>query len=81
MHLRAFTIVLILARELLVLETVEHLADGLRRLCEHGLEGDAGCEFAVGADVVDAVGQKGRDDEVVGGKLAIHGFDNSSRLF
>ena len=41
--LGALAVVLVLAREVLALEPVEHLRDGLGRLGEHGLERDA-CE-------------------------------------
>jgi hypothetical protein len=64
-NLRAFAVIFVLAREPLPLEPVEHLADSLRRLREHGFQGDAWGELAVLAEMVDPVLEKCGYDKIV----------------
>ena len=53
-HLCALAVVLVLARELFALELVEHLADCLGRLRQHGFQRDAGRQLALFAKLVDS---------------------------
>ena len=68
--LRPLTIVLILARKSLALESIEYFCNGLGRLCQHGLERDARLEFAVLFQVEEAMFQHCRNDNVVAGERA-----------
>ena len=69
-HLRTLAIVLVLARELLVLEPVEHLADRFRGFCQHGLQRHARGELTAFAQPVDPDFQECGYDKVVRWKFA-----------
>lgn len=79
-HLCALTIVLILACKPLGLEPVEDLADGLRRLREHGLERHAGRKLASRAKTIDARLEQRGDDKVVRRQLTIDRLDDVGGL-
>ena len=64
-HLRTFAIILVLARELLALEFVEHLPNSLRRFRQHGLQRYTGGELALPLETVNPRVEKGGNDEVV----------------
>ena len=68
--LSTFAVIFVLARELLALELVQHLADGLSRLRQHRLQGHAWRELALFAKLIDADIEQRGNDEVVTGKLA-----------
>lgn len=70
LYLCALAVVLVLARELLALELVQHLADGLSRLRQHRLQGHAWRELALFAKLIDADIEQCGNNEVVAGKLA-----------
>lgn len=69
-HLRTLAIILVLTREPLALETIENLADRLRRLREHRFERDAWGELTLLAKPIDSDVEKRRYDFVVCRKLA-----------
>ena len=62
LYLCALAVVLVLARELLALELVQHLADGLSRLRQHRLQGNARSQLTLGLQAVDAGVQKRGDN-------------------
>ena len=70
-HLGTFAIVLVLARELLVLETIEHLADGFCGFRQHGLQRDARSQLTCFPQLLDARVEERRNHKVIGGQFAI----------
>lgn len=69
-HLRTLAIILVLTREPLALETIENLADRLRRLREHRFERDAWGELTLLAKPINSDVEKRRYDFIVCRKLA-----------
>lgn len=69
-HLRALAVVLVLAREPLALEPVEHLADRLRGLRQHRLQRHARLELALFAQAVHAELEQRGHNAVVRRQLA-----------
>jgi hypothetical protein len=69
-------VVLVLAREGLVREAIQHLADPLGRVREHGLYRDARPEEALGRQLLERSTQQLRDDAVVARQLAEHLLDD-----
>ena len=69
-------VVLVLARERLVREAVQHLADALGGVREHGLHRDAGPEEALGRELLQRGAQQLGDAAVVARQLAEHLLDD-----
>ena len=70
-YLSTFTIVFILAGELLVLKSIQYLPDGLGWFCKHGLEGYSWGELAFLTKTTDAKLEEGRDDQIIGWKFTV----------
>jgi hypothetical protein len=69
--LRSLTVVLVLAREGLAFEAVQDFGDGLRWLCQHGLEGNTRAQLAVLSQVLDAVLHHGGYDDIVARQFTV----------
>ena len=74
-HLRTLAIVLVLTRKGLRLKPVQHLANRLGRLRQHGLERNARRQGNVLVKVLHAMRQQGWDQHIVRRQLTEHGLD------
>lgn len=70
MDLSTLPVILVLARELLVLEPIEDLGDGFGGISQHRLQRHTGLKFALIPEVEDAVFDHRRDDDFVVWELA-----------
>ena len=68
--LSTFAVIFVLARELLALELVEHLADGFCWLGQHRLQGHSGGQLANLLQSINADIKECWDDKIVAGQLA-----------
>lgn len=73
MNLSPLTVVLVFAGKCLVLEAIQDFGDSFRGLGQHGLQRHTRLQFAVFAEVHDAVLNHGGDDHIVAGELARFG--------
>jgi hypothetical protein len=66
-HLSTFTIVFVLAGELLILKPIQHFSDSLGWLREHGLERNSWSELTLLAKTTHAELEERGDDQIVRG--------------
>ena len=70
-YLSPFTVIFVFTCEPLSLESIQHLTNGLGRLCQHGLQRDARSQLTCFPQLLDARVEERRNHKVIGGQFAI----------
>ena len=72
-HLSAFTVIFVLASELLILKPIQHFSDGFGWLRKHGLKRYSWGELTLLAEAADAKLEEGGDDQIIRRQFTIDG--------